>query len=171
MPKFSSSRTTNGAIALLAFAALATGCALPGQMTVARRPDQPLHGPRVLAFIGSRGDVADEIEDRLRDKGFRVKRFASVERITRVTSGGQLAQYDEASARYAVETDARVVVRCFGGGYRLTRIRVDVIDLASNEVVLSLKGSGYTEDCEPMSGTIFADVANAISGSWEPPGQ
>ena len=121
----------------------------------------------MLVIVGRRGELVRHLEDVLRERGFKIKRFASVEQMTEQASDGRVVQYNEASARYALETDADVMVRCFGGGFRIRSIRVDVLDLRNNEVVMSLRGGGYSEDCEPMSGTIFRDVADALLGAWD----
>jgi len=32
--------------------------------------------------------------------------------------------------------------------------------------ILNVNGSGYSEKCPPVSGTIFSDIANAVNGAW-----
>jgi hypothetical protein len=142
------------------------GCALPGSARVSQRPEQPLDGPRELAVVGRRGEVVRMLEDKLRACGFRLKRFASVAQMTEAVPDGRIAKYNEATTRYAIETDADVMEQCFGGGYRINHIRVDLLDLRRNEVIMSVQGSGYSEDCPPMSGHVFGDIADAISAAW-----
>lgn len=102
-------RRTIRAIAILA---CASACALPGSMQITQRPEAALTGTHVLAIVGRRGEVVRRLEDVLRDRGFKIKRFASVAQMTEEASDGRVVQYNEASARYALETDADVMVRC-----------------------------------------------------------
>lgn len=57
--------------------------------------------------------------------------------------------------------------RCFGGGYKFHSLTAELLDLASNESIASVSGEGYSEDCPPMSGSIFGDIANMVADRWE----
>ena len=57
-------------------------------------------------------------------------------------------------------------MRCLGGGYKFNHISADLVDAATNETILNVNGSGYSEKCPPVSGTIFSDIANAVNGAW-----
>jgi len=56
--------------------------------------------------------------------------------------------------------------RCFAGGYKFDHISTDLVDTVTNETILNINGSGFSENCPPMSGTIFSDIANAIDAAW-----
>lgn len=144
-------------------------CALPGTVSTTLTPTTAFEGPREIAFMGTRTDVERSLEDSLRALGFRIKRFASTTRVTAPTGTGQLEAYNQSASRYAIEVDADVLDRCFGGGFRFTSLRVDVVDTRQNEVVLSLKSKGYSEKCQPMSGTIFGDISRSIAAAWQTP--
>ncbi len=68
--------------------------------------------------------------------------------------------------RYVLETTSDTLVRCFGGGFRLRSLTVELIDVERNEAVYSAEASGYTEKCQPMSGSVFGDIADALMQNW-----
>ena len=151
---------------LLALIVPIGGCALPGHASVTLKPSSMLSGPKEVAIIGRRGDVEVVLEEYLRAKGFRVKRFASVTAVAEATTAQRTEMYREAATRYAIETDWSLVDRCFGGGFRFSEFRIDLVDLKENEIVFSTKAKGYSEKCQPMSGSIFGDVAAAFDALW-----
>lgn len=146
----------------------AQGCASPGKATTTLAPSAQFEGPKEVAFIGARSDVERSLEDSLRGRGFRIKRFASISRMTAPTAAGEVESYNKSATRYALEVDSDVMDRCFGGGFRFRSLRVDVIDTKQNEIVLSFKTKGYSEKCQPLSGTIFGDIAGRIAAAWTP---
>lgn len=103
--------------------------------------------------MGNEPDVVRALEEALRSRGFRVKR-----------------QYAQASGaapqRYVLETTSDTLDRCFGGGFRLRSLTVELIDAAHHEAVYSAEASGYTEKCQPMSGSVFGDIADALMQNW-----
>ncbi len=165
---FRTTRTLALATAFLAAAFSSTACA--GKATFSLKPASPLSGPKELTVLGSRNDVVIAFEEHLRERGFRIKRFISRQLISEREDRDQIVTYADAETRYAVEIDAAVAAggRCFGGGFKLSYLRMELIDLAANEVVMSARASGYTENCPPMSGTVFQDLVDAIVEAWEP---
>ncbi|WP_044181327.1 hypothetical protein [Hyalangium minutum] len=104
-------------------------------------------------MLGNEPDVVRTLEEALRARGFRVKR--------------QYVQAAEAEPqRYVLEITSDTLVRCFGGGFRLRSLAVELIDVARNEAVYSAEASGYTEKCQPMSGSVFGDIADTLSQNW-----
>ena len=41
--------------------------------------------------------------------------------------------------------------------------------LRAIETILNVNGSGYSERCPPLDGSIFSDISNAISAAWKQP--
>lgn len=130
-----------------------TGCALPGHVRTRLLTHEAFVGPRVVAVIGNESNVVRALEDALRTRGFRVKR-----QYVRAS--------EEAPPRYVLEVSSSTMVRCFGGGFRLHSISAELIDVARNESVYSAEASGYTENCEPLSGNIFGNIAEALKANW-----
>ena len=56
--------------------------------------------------------------------------------------------------------------RCFGGGYKFDHISTGLVHTATNETILNVNGAGYCENCPPMSGSIFGDIADAVDAAW-----
>jgi hypothetical protein len=56
---------------------------------------------------------------------------------------------------------------CFAGGYQFDYINTDLIDTKTNETILNISGSGYSENCPPLSGTIFKDIVSGVEGAWQ----
>jgi hypothetical protein len=133
--------------------------------------DEKIAGPKVIAMSGSRGPWVYEIEKRLKKNGFKIKRMASQNSSVERVSDTKTDIYKEASARHILHIDGYApnnsMERCFGGGYRFSHINVELIDVASNETVFHYSNSGYSENCPPMSGTIFGDIADLANSAWE----
>jgi len=128
-------------------------------------------GPKIVAMSGTRAPWAYEIENRLRQRGFKIKRMASQTVGIEKTSPTKTEVYNEASARFILHIDGYApntpMTRCIGGGYKFDYINVELIDVATNETAMHYSNSGYSENCQPLSGTIFADIVNMISSVWE----
>ncbi len=116
---------------------------------------------RVVALDAPVAPWVAQIEVRLKERGFKVKR------LSRDTSGS-LANL---GARYVLRINADYYAgwerRCFGGGYKFHAFTAELMDLEANEALASVSGEGYSEDCPPLSGTIFGDVANMVADRWQ----
>ena len=148
---------------------LLAGCAASGKQTIST--SSKVAADKIIAMnIDSGGPWMKEIEIRLKQSGFRVLRAASVNEAIEV-NGEKIIKYNEASTRYYLKIDARadtdIMSRCFGGGYMFDYIYADLIDLNSNETIAAIQGRGYSEDCPPLSGTIYSDISNMIVQSWK----
>ncbi|BBA33267.1 hypothetical protein sS8_1307 [Methylocaldum marinum] len=132
--------------------------------------DTKIVGPRVIALDAPSAPWVIEIQNRLNQKGFRVHRWSSRTRVTEQTSATRSKSYNEAEARYVLVVEGFAPYdwanRCFGGGFKFDHISTDLVDTSTNETVLNINGSGYSENCPPMSGTIFGDIANAVDAAW-----
>ncbi|PKM04278.1 MAG: hypothetical protein CVV16_05760 [Gammaproteobacteria bacterium HGW-Gammaproteobacteria-6] len=158
-------------IRLLLLAILATaisGCASSGR--VVQISDAKVAGARVIALDAPSAPWVIEIQNRLKQKGFRVLRWSSRTRVEERTSDTRIESYNQAEARYVLVVDGYAPYdwanRCFAGGYRFTHISTDLVDTVTNETILNINGSGYSENCPPISGSIFTDIANAVDAAW-----
>lgn len=133
--------------------------------------DSKITGPKIIAMSGSRGPWVYEIEKRLKSKGFEIKRMASQNSAIEKVSDTKKEIYNEASARYILHIDGYApnnsMERCFGGGYNFSHIDVELIDVVKNETVFHYSNSGYSEGCQPSSGSIFGDIADLTNSSWQ----
>ena len=129
---------------------------------------EKVEGPRELAISGVRAPWVIEIEKRLRVAGFSVKRWASHHRTTQLVGKNKLETYDEATTQVILMLDGyapnTAMTRCMGGGYKFEFIQAEVVDVVKNEVIASYSNSGYSENCPPLSGTIFADIVSMVEG-------
>lgn len=82
-----------------------------------------------------------------------------------------MESFNEAEARYVLVIAGAapydLMNRCFGGGFKFDHITADLVDTETNETLLNVNGSGYSENCPPMSGTIFGDIADAVAEAWQ----
>ena len=133
--------------------------------------DTKVTGPKIVALDAPSAPWVIEIQNRLKQEGFKVLRWSSRTRVTEKTNPARVEQYNEAEARYVLVIDGYAPYdwanRCFGGGFKFSHISVDLVDVKTNETVLNVNGAGYSENCPPLSGTIFADIARAVSNAWE----
>ena len=125
-----------------------------------------IDGERVVALSGPRQPWTVEIEKRLRAKGYAVKRFSSVTQAIEQVSKHRIEAYNQASARVILHVDGfapnTVMLRCMGGGYNFEYISAELIDTLNNETLATFSNSGYSENCQPLSGTIFGDIAALV---------
>ena len=128
-------------------------------------------GPKIIAMSGKRAPWVYEIEKRLRKNGFKIKRMASQNVTVEKVSPTKTEAFNEASARFILHIDGYApntsMTRCFGGGYRFEYIDAELIDVRTNETVLHYSNSGYSENCPPLSGTIFTDITQMVNQVWE----
>ena len=130
-----------------------------------------IEGERVVALSGSRQPWTVEIEKRLRAKGYAVKRFASVTQAIEQVSESRIETYKQASARVILHVDGfapnTAMTRCFGGGYDFEYISAELIDALNNETLATYSNSGYSENCQPLSGTIFGDIVAMVDAVFK----
>ena len=158
----------NRFLLLTILAALMTGCASSGR--VVQISDSKVVGARVIALDAPSAPWVIEIQNRLKQKGFKVLRWSSRTRVSEQTSDTRTESYNQAEARYVLVVEGYAPYdwanRCFGGGYNFHHISADLVDTATNETILNINGSGYSENCPPMSGAIFSDITNAVDAAW-----
>jgi hypothetical protein len=126
-----------------------------------------ISGPKVVAIGGMRQPWFIEIEKRLIAKGFQVKRMATQNVAIEKTSENKTDVYNEASTRYILMLNADIVDRCFGGGYRFRQITAEIIDVNTNQTIMSYSNGGLSEDCPPCSGSIYSDIAQQVANIWQ----
>lgn len=149
-------------------ALVVTGCAT-GHVT--QVSDAKVSGPKVIALDAPSAPWVIEIQNRLKQSGFKVLRWSSRVRVTEQTERDRLEQYNKAEARYVLVINGFAPYdwanRCFGGGYKFSTISVDLVDVQTNETILNINGSGYSENCPPLSGSIFQDITDAVQRAWQ----
>ena len=127
--------------------------------------------PKVIAMDAPRTPWVVEIESRLRKEGFRVLRWSSQKAVQEQTSETRKESYQEASARYILVVrgyaNSDSMHRCFGGGYNFNALTAELVDTQNNETIFSVSGSGYSENCPPMSGNLFGNIVNTVKQSWQ----
>jgi hypothetical protein len=108
---------------------------------------EPIDDKKVIALSGQRFPWVVEIEQRLKNKGFTVLRYSSVQRVTEKAPDKDVS-YQEASARYVVQLNGFAplewALRCMGGGYKFNFISAEVIDTKTNQSIYSFNDSGYS---------------------------
>lgn len=145
-----------------------TGCAT-GHVT--QLSSTKINGPKVIALDAPSAPWVIEVQNRLKQSGFKVLRWSSRVRVTEQTEKDRLEQYNKAEARYVLVISGFAPYdwanRCFGGGYKFSTISVDLVDVQTNETILNINGSGYSENCPPLSGSIFQDITDAVQRAWQ----
>lgn len=126
------------------------GCAT-GSVVV--QNEAKITAPKVVALDAPLEPWVPQIEKRLRQQGFQVKR------ISRNQSGALADLGSRYVLRIGGEHYAGWGHRCLGGGYKFHALTAELLDLTTNEALASVSGEGYSEDCPPLSGSIFGDIA------------
>lgn len=144
-------------------AVLMVGCT-PAQHIVMR--DTKIQEAKVVALDAPREPYTLEIEKRLKEAGFKVLRVPTRATVKDQTSETRTEIYREAEARYVVSLIADIRDRCFAGGYNFANFTAELVDVKTNETVVSYSDNGYSENCTPLSGGIYQEATNAIAGAW-----
>ena len=161
-------RMTRGKGIALGLMILTLGaCGLPGKVTLEVSPKEALTGPKVVAVMGTRTDLVAALEDALAAHGFTFRHYQNRERAREPMGQVPIGTNTADDTRYAIEVVPDIFDRCLGGGFLLQSLRVSVIDRATNELMLRTTAKGRTEKCEPTSGSVFHDIANAINAAWQ----
>ncbi|MCV5708193.1 hypothetical protein OFN39_01760 [Escherichia coli] len=153
---------------IFAFSLILAGCASTKNVDVVAT--DKAQGDRIVAINSARAPWVYEIEKRLKQKGFTVLRSASqqvtIEKQTNSTTG----VYNEATTRYVLNLNGfapnNSMTRCYGGGYDFEYIDAELIDVKNNQTIFHYSNSGFSENCPPMSGTIFTDIVNLVADAW-----
>lgn len=149
-------------------ALILSGCASTKNVDVVAT--EKAQGKRVVAINSARAPWVYEIEKRLKQKGFTVLRSASQQVTVEKQSNSTTGIYNEATARYVLNLNGfapnNAMTRCYGGGYSFDYIDAELVDVKNNQTMFHYSNSGYSENCPPMSGSIFADITNLVVGSW-----
>jgi hypothetical protein len=145
-------------LASLCVSLFLAGCATG---TVVQQSQTKIDEPKRIGLDAPLAPWVPQIEARLRQKGFTVKRI-SRDRYDALT---------DKFARYILVLGGSHYTgwerRCFGGGWKFEYVTAELIDMENNESVVSITGEGYSENCPPASGTIFEDIATAVASQWK----
>ena len=156
------------AIWLICFSFLLFGCASTKNVDI--DPSVKAQGQRIVAINSDRSPWVYEIEKRLKQQRFKVLRSASTQVTIEKQSDSKTGVYNEATARYVLNLNGYApngsMTRCYGGGYNFQYIDAELVDVVSNQTIFHYSNSGYSENCPPMSGTIFSDITNLVVGAW-----
>jgi hypothetical protein len=159
----------NKIFSLIIFCFVLSGCISTKSIDV--MSNSKITSPKIIAMSGSRGPWVYEIEKRLKASGFEIKRMASQNSTVEQVSETKTEIYKEASARYILHIDGfapnNAMERCFAGGYNFEHIDVELLDVAKNETVFHYSNSGYSENCPPLSGSIFSDIVKLTNSAWQ----
>lgn len=122
--------------------------------------------PKIIVVNAEESRMRVKIEQQLRQKGFQIKNFSSTYVIKDHEAERDVA-HAKFPTRYVLNISGSWRERCFGGGYPIVFIIAELIDQNNNETVAIYNGSGYTEDCPPLSGTIFEEIAIMVDDYWK----
>ncbi len=95
------------------------------------------------------GPWVASIKERLSERGVDVKSYSS-------TSKTKFVLHLNANA------PTGFIHKCFGGGYQFDYYIAELIDSTTNKVIGSVEGNGYSEGCQPFSGTMYTQTVNMI---------
>ena len=95
------------------------------------------------------GPWVTSIKERLAERGVDVKSYSS-------TSKTKFVLHLNANA------PTGWIHKCFGGGYQFDYYIAELIDSTTNKVISSVEDSGFSEGCQPLSGTMYTQTVNMI---------
>ena len=95
------------------------------------------------------GPWVTSIKELLSERGVDVKSYSS-------TSKTKFVLHLNANA------PTGFIHKCFGGGYQFDYYIAELIDSTTNKVIGTVEGNGYSEGCQPFSGTMYTQTVNMI---------
>lgn len=95
------------------------------------------------------GPWITSIKERLAERGVNVKSYSSQDKTKFIL---HLNAYAPTGFWH----------NCFGGGYQFDYYIAELIDSTTSEVIGSVEDRGYSEGCQPLSGTMYTDTVNMI---------
>ena len=95
------------------------------------------------------GPWVASIKERLSERGVDVKSYSS-------TSKTKFVLHLNANA------PTGFIHKCFGCGYQFDYYIAELIDSTTNKVIGTVEGNGYSEGCQPFSGTMYTQTVNMI---------
>lgn len=125
------------------------------------------HSDKTLVFLDSH-EWDMELQKALRKNGFSIKKFASQKIVQEKTTGTRKEIFREAGARYGLDYSYDMGDYCFGGGALFRKFTVEISDLTTNDIILTVEKGGYSEGCPGANGTLFSDLARTLSNEWHP---
>lgn len=144
------------------------GCAGSQLVTMT---DKKIDAPKIIALDSPRAPWVAEIEKRLKTAGFKVLRVPSRATVQETVSDTRKISYKDTEAQYVLHIEGYAPLdtmnRCFAGGYRFDEIMAELVDITTNETVFSYNDRGYSEDCPPLSKSIFGNIVKAVESSWK----
>lgn len=151
-------------VLLVALAVMLGGCA----HRMVDVTDHKAVGEKIITIDAPRAAWVQALSQHIRKKGFQIRHYSSQVVETRTTDDKTTQTYNKASARYVLNVNGydNPSNRCFGGGWTMEYITADFVDVRDNITIFSYSNGGYTENCPPMSGSIFGDIANLIEQAW-----
>lgn len=122
---------------------------------------------KAVVILNHRDRYVRMFERELKLRGFKIPAQASRQKVHEKVTNDKTVEYTEAEARIGITLNYSVAASCFAGGGRFNYFSAEVIDFQTNEVVLMIEDSGYSEDCPPASGRIFGKAADAVNSLWK----
>lgn len=153
---------------------LLVGCATD-QMSQMNSAQIPGLGAKVIALDAPRKPWAIEIKNHLKAKGFKVLQWSTGNHVIEQTEDSSVVLFNEFEARYVLVIEGfapydwakRWAGKCIEGCYNFVRLSAGLVNITTDETMLKVSSSGYSEKCHPISGTIFSDIANAVNDAWD----
>lgn len=108
-----------------------------------------------------------DIRKALTKAGFNVKRFASTAE-TQISDGPISKKFNEAEARYGItQYLGGTVDYCIGAkSVMYDEFTLEVADLKTNNVIMTVQKGGWTGDCGFHSGKLFNELADGLNKNW-----
>ena len=122
--------------------------------------------PKIIVVNAKESKMRVQIEQQLRKKGFQIKNYSSAYVIKKHESERDVS-HAKFPTRFVLNISGSWRERCFEGGYPILYIIAELVDQNTNETIALYQGSGYTENCSPLSGTIFEEIASMVNDYWK----
>ncbi len=123
---------------------------------------------KTLVFLNST-KWDNEFRVALQKEGFKVLKFASRESITeRSKDFTKEKSFNKAEARYAIDQYFTRKDYCITPQSDLLEIKLEIVDLRTNEVVMFYQKEGWTTTCwHPSTKYVFDVLAKEIKNNWK----
>ncbi|OEJ65647.1 hypothetical protein [Magnetovibrio blakemorei] len=124
--------------------------------------------PKVVALL-TQTEFDPDIRIALKMAGFKVVKYASLNRVDKSINETTHYSYNEAEVKYGISVyPGREVDWCIGGdGIMLGRAVFELSDLSTNETLFYTQAGGWTASCGLPDEIVWDILAEGLGNNWK----
>ena len=123
-----------------------------------------IDSPNKEIFFINNSSINTDMAIELSSYGFKVKAFASQQKVTDKTNESVELEYNEAAARYGIEIQGDYAMDCLLTSSTVYDFTITLIDIDTNEIINAYKQRAPDGDCTTLTPIyeLYAEYLNSI---------